>query len=1018
MKVSVRLLISSMFVLCTHLVVAQQVLVMGTVSDNKETLVGASVAELGTTNGTITDVDGKFTLKVTAGSKVRVSYTGYLPQEFTITADKTLDVVLEEDQELLNEVVVIGYGVVKKSDLTGSVATLKSEDYINTAVSSIDQGIQGKVTGVVVAMSSGQPGAPSSIRIRGTNSINGNNEPLYVIDGVFIVPETNVGAVTGPSLNPLASLNPADIESIEVLKDASATAIYGTRGANGVILVTTKRGKKGAPVFNINYAHSVQELRKKIPMLNASQLAILGNEATDNAGAPRRLIYASPVNLGVGTDWQDQIFQQAPMDNLQLSARGGTDGSTYAVSTNFFNQQGIIQNSQFTKGNIRINLDQRLSSVFNMGTSINVNRSSLRGVVTDSEGAIPSSVTSWALAFNPGLSVYNNAGQYVFENNTSQPAVGNPVADINKTEQINNSTRLLGNFFVTADFLKKFKFKTSIGTDAVFLTEKSFIPNDIKRGQASNGQAAIATQQGLSWLWENTVSYNTTFGNHRIDAVVGHSMQAYRNEFVFSATSDFDDNRLGYNEIQVGKDKTLMLNGTSGWQLQSFLGRINYNLMEKYLFTLSARVDGSSKFGTGNRYGAFPSFAFAWRLKEESFLESVDAISDLKWRIGYGVVGNEGIPPYSSLGLLETTEAYFGENEIAKGSGQATRQNNALRWETTSQFDTGIDIGLFNGRVTVVADIYYKRTTDLLLNAPVPYTSGFDYSFFNVGSLENKGMELAVNTVNTVGDLKWNSAVNISFNRNKVLDLSSDQGIPADPMLGINGWTAINAGVAMGTFYGYKTDGIIQLNEDPNAVARFVDYVPTYGDRKYVDKDGDGDLDENDKFVLGNANPDFSFGITNTVSFKKLSLSVFIQGVYGNEIVNFNKFALESFDGNQNNSTAALNRWTPENPTNEYPRANVSPRVNTISNHHVEDGSYLRVKDITLAYDLASHISKKIKLTSCKVFASAKNLVTLTNYTGYDPEVNRFINNPRSFGADFGSYPAAKIFSAGLNITF
>lgn len=1018
MRIRVSFLISSFFVLCTQLVAAQQFLVTGTVSDNKEVLVGASVAELGTTNGTITDVEGKFILKVTAGSKVRVSYTGYLPQEFTIASDKTLNVVLEEDQELLSEVVVIGYGVVKKSDLTGSVASIKSEDYINTAVSSIDQGIQGKVTGVVVSMSSGQPGAPSSIRIRGTNSINGNNEPLYVIDGVFIVPETNVGAVSGPSLNPLASLNPADIESIEILKDASATAIYGTRGANGVIIVTTKRGKKGAPVFNVNFAQSIQELRRKIPMLNAAQLAVLGNEAADNAGAPRRLIYASPVNLGVGTDWQDQIFRVAPMSNLQLSARGGSEGSTYAVSTNFFDQQGIIHNSQFTKGNVRINLDQRLSSVFNIGTSINVNRSTLRGVVTDSESAIPSSVTSWALAFNPGLSVYNNAGQYIFENNTSQPAVGNPVADINKTEQINNSTRLLGNFFVTADFLEKFRFKTSIGTDAVFLTEKSFIPNDIKRGQASNGQAAIATQQGLSWLWENTLSYNTTFGNHRIDAVIGHSMQAYRNEFVFSATSDFDDNRLGYNAIQVGKDKTLMLNGTSGWQLQSFLGRINYNLMEKYLFTVSARIDGSSKFGVGNRYGAFPSLAFAWRLKEESFLENVDAISDLKWRIGYGVVGNEGIPPYSSMGLLETTEAYFGENEIAKGSGQASRQNNTLKWETTSQFDTGIDFGLFNGRVTVVADIYYKRTTDLLLNAPVPYTSGFDYSFFNVGSLENKGLELAVSTVNTVGAVKWNSSVNISFNRNKVLDLSSDQGIPADPMLGINGWTAINTGVAMGTFYGYKTDGIIQLNENPASVPRFVDYVPTYGDRKYVDKDGDGDLDENDKFILGNANPDFAFGITNSVSYKNLSLSIFIQGVYGNEIVNFNKFALESFDGNQNNSTAALNRWTPENPTNEYPRANVSPRVNTISNHHVEDGSYLRVKDITLGYDVAPHISKKIKVTSCKVFASAKNLITLTNYTGYDPEVNRFINNPRSFGADFGSYPAAKIYSAGLNITF
>lgn len=998
---------------------AQSFVVSGTVSDQNEVLVGASVIQAGTANGKVTDIDGKFSMHVPAGAVVKVSFLGYITREFTIYGNTELNVILEEDRSLLDEVVVIGYGYVKKSDLTGSVASVKAEDFVNTAISSIDQGLQGKVSGLVVSMSSGQPGAPSSVRIRGTNSINGNNEPLYVIDGVFIVPETNVGAVTGPSLNPLSNINPADIESIEVLKDASATAIYGTRGANGVILVTTKRGKKGAPVITINYTKSIQQLRRKIPMLNAAQLAILGNEAADNAGAARRLIYASPVNLGVGTDWQDEIFRIAPMDNIQVSARGGNDASTYAISGNFFTQDGIIKNSNFTKGNLRINLDQRLSEKVSIGTSLNLNRSALRGVVTDAEGAMPSSVTSWALAFNPGLGIYDAEGAYVFENNTAQPAVGNPVADINKTKQVSNSTRLLGNFFLTWDVLKNIQFKSSIGTDAVFLTEKSFVPNDIRRGEGSNGQAALANQEGINWLLENTMSFNKSVGRHSVNAVIGHSLQAYDKEFLFTATSDFDDNRLGYNAVQVGADKTLIFNGTSGWQLQSFLGRINYNFNERYLFTVSARIDGSSKFGVGRKYGTFPSFAFAWRVKEESFLRDARLISDLKWRIGYGVVGNEGIPPYSSLGLLETTEAYFGENDIAKGSGPASRQNDELKWETTSQFDTGLDIGFFEDRVTLVADLYYKRTTDLLLNAPVPYTSGFAYSYFNVGTLENKGVEIAVNTVNTNKTVKWNSSFNIAFNQNKVLSLNSDEGIPADPLLGINGWASINAGSPIGTIYGYKTDGIVQLDEDPASVARFVDYAPAYGDRKYVDRNKDGVLSEADKFVLGNANPDFSFGMNQNVRYKNFSLSIFIQGVYGNDVVNFNKFSLESFDGNQNNSTAALERWTPGNPTNKYPRANVSPRVNTLSDHQVEDASYLRVKDITLSYDLSTHFRKMpIKPSTFSFFVSAKNIFTLTRYSGYDPEVNRFIHNPRSFGADFGSYPTTKIFSTGLNVTF
>ncbi|MCB0640304.1 MAG: SusC/RagA family TonB-linked outer membrane protein, partial [Phaeodactylibacter sp.] len=395
---------------------AQNYRVSGTVTDAREPLIGASVAVKGTSNGTITDLDGHFTLTVPANSVIAVTYVGYAAQEFTIHADTMLNVLLLEDNVDLGEVVVIGYGFVKKSDLTGSISSIKSEDFMNTAVSSIDQGIQGKAAGVVVSMSSGQPGAPSTIRIRGTNSINGNNEPLYVIDGVFIVPESNVGAVTGPSLNPLQSINPSDIESIEILKDASATAIYGTRGANGVIIVTTKRGKAGSRSVSVDYNYSLQELRRKIPMLNARQLAELGNEATDNAGAPRRTIYASPVNLGEGTDWQDQIFRQAPMHNLQISARGGNENTTYSVSANLFQQDGIIINSDYQKGNFRLNLDQKLSDRFTLGTSLNLNHGRLQGVVTDAEGAIPSSVTSWALIFNPGLPVYASDGTFTFQN--------------------------------------------------------------------------------------------------------------------------------------------------------------------------------------------------------------------------------------------------------------------------------------------------------------------------------------------------------------------------------------------------------------------------------------------------------------------------------------------------------------------------------------------------------------------------------------------------------------------------
>jgi len=454
--------------------------------------------------------------------------------------------------------------------------------------------------------------------------------------------------------------------------------------------------------------------------------------------------------------------------------------------------------------------------------------------------------------------------------------------------------------------------------------------------------------------------------------------------------------------------------------MMSYLSRVNYNLREKYLLTLSGRVDGSSKFGIKNRYGFFPSFAFAWRASEEAILENFDFISTLKFRAGWGKVGNDGIPAYSKLGLLETTEAYFGETEIAKGSGPKSAENQKLKWETTSQVNIGLDFGVLESRIMLVADFYKKHTSDLLLPAPAPYISGFESYWRNIGNMINQGFEIALNTVNTTKGVEWNTSFNIAFNKNVVTKLTGEKGsgVTGNSMLGITNWTEVLEGTAINTFYGFESNGIIQLEEDPTTIPYFSNYTPQHGDRKYVDQDGDGDLDEDDKVELGNAHPDFTYGITNTFTYKGIALSIYLQGVYGNEVANFNHFSLESFDGNRNNSTAALDRWTPDNPTNDYPRANATPMVNVLSDVQVEDASYLRVKDITLSYTLPKKWIQKVKVENLKVYANLKNFYTFTKYTGYNPEVNRFTNGSLSLGADYGSYPSVRTISLGLSLTF
>lgn len=1029
--------INKLVAICSFIMIgvssfAQNVMkdIKGVVCDeNGEPIIGASVVVKGTSTGTISDLDGNFNLSVPDKSVIVVSFVGYKTQEIKANSLKNgFKVVMYDDTEVLDDVVVIGYGVQKKSDLTSAVASVKADEIASTSVTSLDQGLQGRAAGVVVLNTSGQPGAGTSIRIRGTSSINGNNEPLYVIDGVPVISDSgtfSTGATQNPALNPLTNINPSDIESIEILKDASATAIYGARGANGVVLVTTKQGKSGKPNVSIGAKITMQQVTKEMDMLNAVQLAELANEVADNDGIERNPVFAGLNNLSkFSTNWQDEIFRIAPMQNYDVSVSGGNDKTTYFVSGNLLLQDGIIIGSDFGKGSFRVNLNQKINKWLKAGFSTNLSYSRSNGVVTNSEGGFASSVTSWALEMNPGLPVKDEDGNYIYENNMKSPNVGNPVQDALEAKNRNTSFRTLINTFLEYTPIKDLTFKTSLGVDYFHIKDQSFASKELKRAESNGGYANIGNLDGYNWVWENTVNYSRKFEEHSLSVLLGMTAQGFVSETSSVSTADFEDGYLGWNSIQSGSKKQSTTSGITEWQMLSYLARINYGYKGRYLLTLTGRVDGSSKFGKGNKYGFFPSISGAWRISEEDFMKNISAISNLKLRASYGIVGNEGIPPYSSQGLMYNTEAYFGNSEIAKGLVPYTLSNQDLKWETTAQVDLGVDLGLFKNRLTITADYYYKKTRDLLLNMPIAFNTGYDSVFSNVGNLMNQGFELTIGGVPFAGKFNWNLDLTFGYNRNEITNLAGTQDdLTGASILGITYWTKITEGQPMGTIYGYKTDGIVQLDEDLSTIPFFAGKTLQYGDRKYVDKNGDKVINEDDLYILGNANPDFTFGFNNTFSYEfnnksSLGLTLYLQGAVGNEIVNFNKFSLESFDGYKNNSVAALKRWTPDNPTNEYPRATTKTAGNILSDHYVEDGSYLRVKDITLSYTLPKSLTKKFYCEGLTVFAGLKNIYTFTKYSGYDPEVSRFANNNLSMGADYGSYPMAKSYEFGLRMNF
>ena len=993
--------------------------IKGSVTDeNGEKLAGVSVILKGTTRGSSTNNNGEYSVSVIDDKSVLVfSFVGYKAQEVKVGNRTTVNVVLSTDNQSLNEVVVVGYGQVKKSDLTGSISTISVEEIKKVAVTSLDQALQGRAAGVQITQNSAAPGATTTIRIRGGNSIQGDNEPLYVIDGI---PFKNGGGDDINNFNVLSTLNPSDIESMTVLKDASSTAIYGSRGANGVIIITTKRGKIGKSTINFETYYGTQKVRKKYDVLNTREYADYVNSASTNDGSPVVYTPEQIANFGEGTDWQDQIFRTAPIANYQLTMTGGDERTQYAVSGGYFKQNGIVVNSDFDRYSLRVNLDRKLTNKIKISTSLNVSQTSANQARIGGNLGSGGLVTMNALQFPPILPVFNPDRTYLLSSPYLTFIADNPAALANDSKSLNTSNRIFGNMFAEYQIIEGLNLKISLGIDGILSKNDSYLPRSVASGLSQGGAASISNSQSMTWLNENLLTYSKILNKiHNLNLLLGFTQQANRTESSTASARNFVNDNLGSNNLGSGSVALVPSSGVGTWGLQSYLARVNYTLMEKYLFTASLRADGSSRFGANNRFGYFPSAAFAWRISDELLLKNSHLISDLKLRTSIGLTGNQdGIGNYPSYSLLGTQNYILG-GVVSTGIGPSQVSNPDLSWETTTQADIGFDVGFLKNRISLTADVYLKKTKDLLLSVTIPSTSGYSSALKNLGEVENKGIELGISSKNLVGKFKWSTDFNFSSNKNTVLAIGGTPQIFAGQVANIG--QNINSGIIrvgepLGSFYGYVTNGLYQTADEVAALSDPLGKKP--GDRKYVDLNGDNRINDNDRTIIGRSQPKFIGGLTNSFSYKGFDLSIFLQGVYGNDILNANRFELEYLSGLNNQDIDILNRWTPTNTNTDIPRATATRPANRISTRQIEDGTYLRLKNVQLAYNFPSKILQSIKIQSLRIYVTAQNMKTWTSYSGYDPEVNRFGQDSRSQGFDYGSYPAAKTMMVGLNVGF
>lgn len=1040
------------------------------VDTNGEPVIGASVLVKGTTNGTITDMDGKFTINdVPENSTLDISYIGYKTMTLKATDKNLSRLVLHEDTEVLDEVVVVGYGVQRKRDVTTSISSMKASE-LAVPVSSVDQAIVGKMTGVQVTQPSGMPGGGFTIKVRGSGSITAGTEPLYVVDGFPMSSEAGSG--TGQNVSPLSTINMNDIESIEVLKDASAAAIYGSRGANGVVIITTKKGKEGKnlkPIVQYDGYIGFQKRTKKIDMLDAYEYAQLSYDAHNNSyldllakkgiqGSisdtneerniklgnkpdlinqayllpPEIMPYINGEQGLTNTDWQDEVMRTALTHSHNLSLSGGNQSVKYFISGNYSNEEGIVIGSGFEQMGARGKVDAKFKK-FAFGTNLSFNYS-VYDIVPTEDRFKEETIVASALAMSPIMPVYNPDGSYNFDQwnwQYSKAQIVNPVALAKEKEDQMKRYRFLGNIYGEYELYKDLKLRTILGVDFNSYSRSyyrpSTLPTSLDRIPPSIPTGRKRDKNMMNWIWENTLSYNKTFKEkHNVSAVAGWSAQkesvnasliegtGYPNDLVHTvnaATSITDWNATAYE-----------------WSLLSALARIQYSFKGKYMFSGALRVDGSSRFGKNNRWGTFPSVSAGWYVSEEDFMKRTSSwLSLLKLRASYGISGNFNIGNYEYYALLGQANYVFGKGEglLSNGLYPSTAGNPDLGWEKTAMFNLGLEFGLFN-MFTFELDLYTSTTSDMLLDVPVAEFSGFSTIPMNIGKVNNKGVEFALTTTNTWGDFTWNNRFNISANRNKVVDLGGvNEMITTQESVTF----ITKVGEPIGNYYTLVTDGVfanqaeIDNSNSPNINDRKYPSVSGAkpGDFRFKDMDGNMEINENDRTITGNYMPDFTYGYTSEFKYKNVDLSISMQGVKGNEIANINRRYINSMEGYANNQKDALYRWNSEsNPGNGYTvRANRSATgLNaTTSTWHIEDGSYLRIKNITLGYTFSNEWVNMLALNNARIYISTQNPFTFTKYSGYNPEVN-MKGTSLTPGIDYGTYPLAKSFVFGLNVTF
>jgi TonB-linked SusC/RagA family outer membrane protein len=1020
---------------------SQQPTVVGTVVDKmNEPIIGATIKLKGTSKGTITDFNGKFSLSAPKNSTLEISYLG-MNSETVKTEGKPLFIVLEANAQGLDEVVVVGYGMSTKRDVTGSMSKVNMSDVMKAPVASITDALGGRIAGVSVTSSDGQPGVGANIVIRGTNSLTGDNSPLYVIDG-FPLENAN-----------LNSTPPEDIESMEILKDASATAIYGARGANGVILITTKKGKVGKPVITYDGSYGLQQVTKRMDLMNPYDFLIMTNEF-DGPTTKARYLKPNDPNatfktfedyIGVkGVDFQDALFQLAPMKSHNLAMRGGSENTRFSVSLNSMDQEGVIICGGFNRLQGKVVLDQKINNLISTGINIGYSQVKTYGIVPSESGY---TTATYLMTDVWGYRPISNSGSSdeIFNadrdpNDATTDLRFNPFVHAKNAINDRLSKNLNANGYLELNFTPELKLRISGGINQSEKKNSDFSNSRTKGGndykfERVNGQ--IFFNEGNTWLNENILTYNKKLkSGHKFNVIGGFTMQGANSANFGSRGIQLPFEALGLSGLDLGTPQSIS-SSSSAWTMASFLGRINYDYKSRYLLTMSYRADGSSKFSTLNKWSYFPSGSLAWRASEEKFIKNaIPVISDLKLRASWGVTGNNRVGDFASMAQMNGTYYYNGVDYSA--IIPTALSNTTLKWENTAQTNLGVDFGMFQQRIVFTVDAYRKTTYDLLLNSKMPGSTGYTSAMKNIGKVQNQGLEFTLNTINIKSkDFEWSTNFNISFNRNKVLELSENQHSYASSAGGNFSPTAYAAivGEPMAQMLGYVYDGLYQYsdfdvtpagayllkNEVPcNTPSRTNAVAP--GHIKFKDLNGDGIINTSDMTIIGHPLPVHTGGLSNTFSYKGIDLNVFFQWSYGNDIYNGNRYVFESSRiefGGYNKFATYADRWRPDNLDATIPvtRGEAPSLGAYASTRTVEDGSYLKLKTVSLGYTFPSILVKKIGMSRLRIYAAAQNLFTWTNYSGFDPEVSS-INSALTPGFDFSTYPRASTLTFGLNAAF